>query len=114
MLMPEMTLSDHAALEEFHELLRDAARGHSPSREPPVRYQACRTALLAGRLSAYLPGFVRPCVSLYKFREFISLYDQDAGKRLRFIDRSLEDCWTQLNERPAHDTFRDAFDADEF
>ena len=114
MLMPEMTLSDLAALEEFHELLRDAARWNSPSRELPVRYQVCRTALIAGQLSAWLPGYVRPCVSLYKFREFISLLDQDTAKRLRFIDRSLEDCWTQLNERPAHDTFRDAFDADEF
>lgn len=114
MLMPDLRLSDHAALEEFHELLRDSARWHTPSREPPVRYQICRNALIGGVLSHYLPGYVRPCVSLYKFREFISLYDQDTATRLRFIDRSLEACWTQLNERPAHDTFHDAFDAGEF
>ena len=113
MLMPDMVMSDLDALEEFHELLRGSARGHSPDRALPVRYQVCRTALITGPLRGYLPGFVIPCVSLYKFREFIALYDQDASQRLKFIDRALEDCWTLLNERPAHAT-HDAFDVDEF
>jgi hypothetical protein len=113
MLMPDLALSEHEALAEFHELLRDSAQGQSPARHLPVRYQVCRNALVTGPLRGYLPGFVKPCVSLYKFREFIALFDQDPTKRLKFIDRTLEDCWTLLNERPAH-TAPDAFDVDEF
>ena len=113
MLMPNLAMSEHEALAEFHDLLRDSAQGQSPARHLPVRYQVCRNALVTGPLRAYLPGFVRPCVSLYKFREFIALFDQDPAKRLKFIDRALEDCWTLLNERPAHATL-DAFDVDEF
>ena len=111
MLSRDVALSDHQALDEFHALLRDCALGQAPPRHMPVRYQVCRTVLIAGDLRFYLPGFVRPCVSLYKFREFIFLYDQEPMQRLRLIDRSLEDCWTQLNERPAHD---DAFYVDDF
>ena len=110
MLSREVALSDHQALDEFHTLLHDCAEGQVPPRHMPVRYQVCRTVLITGDMRSYLPGFVRTCVSLYKFREFIFLYDSDWTLRLRFIDRSLEDCWTQLNEQPAHDVF----DADDF
>lgn len=113
MLMPDFALSDHQALAEFHALLRDCAHGHSPGRHLPVRYQICRNALVTGTLRGHLPGFVAPCVSLYKFREFIALYDNDPKQRVKFVDRALETCWTLLNERPAHDTI-DEFDVDEF
>jgi hypothetical protein len=106
----EAALSEHQALDEFHALLRQCAQGQVLSRDLPVRYQVCRTALITGRLRFHLPGFVRTCVSLYKFREFIFLYDPDATQRLRFVDRSLEDCWIQLNERPSHEEP----DADDF
>lgn len=111
MLPHEVALSVHEALDEFHALLRDCGLGQLPPRHMPVRYQVCRTVLITGALRTHLPGFVRTCVSLYKFREFIFLYDQDPTQRLRFIDRAMEECWTQLNERPAHD---DVFDADDF
>ena len=110
MLPYEVALSDHQALDEFHTLLRDCAQGQLPPRHLPARYQACRTVLITGALGSYLPGFVRTCVSLYKFRDFIFLFDHDPAHRVRFVDRSLEDCWTQLNERPAHDEF----DVDDF
>ena len=112
MLTPDPVLSNHQALSEFHELLRECAMGQPPIRRMPVRYQICRTMLITGTLRSYLPGFVAPCVSLYKFREFIFLYDTDPVKRLRFVDRALEDCWTQLDERPMHDVFN--FDVDDF
>ena len=109
MLMPDMELSAHQALEELHAVLREAAGEQSPGRYLPVRYQSCRTVLMTGALRPYLPGFVRQCVSLLQFREFIRLYHPEPAVRRRFIDLSLDNCWTQLNERPAHDVDPDDF-----
>ena len=91
-------------LEEFHLLLRDCCLDHTLPRTVAVRYQICRSALMAGALKAQLPGFVRQCVSLLKFREFIHLYDHDPAARVEFIDRSLDTCWAELGqERPRAD-----------
>lgn len=109
MLMPDMELSVHQALDELHAVLRESAGEHGPSRYLPVRYQTCRTALMTGDLRPYLPGFVRQCVSLLQFREFIRLYHPEPDVRRKFIDRSLDACWTQLNERPRHDMDPDDF-----
>jgi hypothetical protein len=110
MLMTEIEMGVHQALEEFHELLRICSLEQSPPRYLAARYQVCRTALMTSKLRSYLPGFVRQCVSSLTFRQFICLYDHEPTVRMKFIDRSLESCWTQLNERPAHDVF----DADDF
>lgn len=95
-----MTKPVHEALTEFHELLLVSSRDQPPPRYLAVRYQICRTALLTGRLKNSLPGFVRQCVSLLKFREFIHLYDGDLAERTKFIERSLEAAWTRLNKKP--------------
>jgi hypothetical protein len=107
--MPDMNISAHQALDELHAVLRQSAGDHGPSRYLPVRYQTCRSALMTGELRPYLPGFIRQCVSLMQFREFIRLYHPDSTVRQRFIDLSLQNCWTQLNERPAHDLDTDDF-----
>jgi hypothetical protein len=108
--MRDIALSGEQALEELHELLRHSCQQQAPARQSAVRYQICRTAVMATELKSYLPGFVTQCVSLIKFREFICLYDHDPAARIRFVDRSLENCWTRLNQGPAHDTF----DVDDF
>ena len=110
MMMPEISMSGHQALEEFHELLRVCSHEDTPPRYLAARYQACRMTLMTGELRTYLPGYVRQCVSALRFREFICLYDHDPAERTKFIDRSLEGCWTQLNERPVYDVF----DVDDF
>ena len=106
----DIPMSELAALEELHALLRESAKDHSPSRMFTVRYQVCRATLMSGEMRFYLPGYLKPCVSLFKFREFICLFDHDPAARIKFIDQSLDHCWMQLNERPAHDTF----DMDDF
>jgi hypothetical protein len=113
MMFVEIRLSDHQALQELHDLLSDSSLNRPPSRDLAARYQVCRTTLMAGTLRPHLPGFVRQCVSLLKFREFICLYDRDPSPRLRFIDRSLENCWIKLNQ-PQPRRARETFDAEDF
>jgi hypothetical protein len=107
MLLPEVKLDAHGALAELQGLLRESSANLSPPRLWAVRYQICRSTLMSGELKAYLPGYIFQCVSLFKFREFIHLYDHEVGSRIAFVDRSFENCWTQLNERPTFGTFRD-------
>ena len=98
MLTSNSGATTHQALEEFHLLLRDCCFDQGLPRTLAVRYQICRTALMSGELKGRLPGFVRPCVSLLKFREFIHLYDHEPGPRLAFIDHVLEPCWAELRQ----------------
>lgn len=100
MLMTEITLTEHQALEEFHEMLRECCDRRCPPRNMAAHYQRCRMILLSGEMRSSLPGFVTQCVSLVKFREFIHLYDPDTAVRLRFVDRSLENCLAHLPVPP--------------
>ena len=102
MLIPEIEMTGHQALEELHELLRTCCDNQVPPRHVANRYQGCRTTLITGELGPFLPGFLTQCPSSMKFRDFIHLYDRDPERRMTFVDRSLDDCWTKLNEAPAH------------
>lgn len=97
--------ADQRWLSDFHELLRVACEGHPASRPQSVLYQSCRAALMAGKLKPFLPGFVRQCASIERFREFIQLYHHDREPRIQFVDGALAESWANLGraalERPA-------------
>jgi hypothetical protein len=93
MLTPASPLTDHQALTDFHALLRDACQDRPPSRPQSVLYQSCRATLMEGNLKAFLPGFVRQCMSIERFREFIHLYDRDPQVRIAFLDGELAAAW---------------------
>ena len=100
MLTNNTAVTAHQMLEEFHLLLRDCCLDHPAPRTMAVRYQICRLALMRGELHSGLPGFVRQCGSLLKFREFIHLYDHEPANRAEFIEVSLHPCWAQVGLAP--------------
>ena len=95
---------------EFKDLLHAVASGGATPRLAAVRYTQCRDALLEGALRATLPGFVLQCVSVYKFHEFICLYDAQTDARVIFLDEMFE---RFKSGRPAKRA-RDAFDDFDF
>lgn len=96
-------------MKEMEELLRVVATASSPPRPLAVRYTQYRDALLAGEVRAAVPGFVVQCVSIYKFHDFISLYDPDFDARLAFIENAFSRGKTSLDTRRSSnkDAFRD-------
>jgi hypothetical protein len=106
----ESAMDEGEALKELHDLLTICCEEHGPARYLPPRYQICRASVMNSRLSPYLPGFVRQCVSLFKFRDFICLYDHDPAVRTKFVEEAMASCWTQLNEA----TPRRSADPDDF
>lgn len=94
-------------MKEMEELLRVVATTGSPSRPAAVRYTQYRDALLAGEGRAALPGFVVQCVSVYKFHDFINLYDADASARTAFIENAFSKGKVSLEAKRPKDAFRD-------
>ncbi len=80
----------HVAFEELYQLLRTTAGGGVPDRAETVTYSNLRATLLDSQHASLLPGFVSQCHSLFKFREFISLYDCDPAVREAFIRTMFE------------------------
>jgi hypothetical protein len=101
MLSPNQTLAYRDALAEMHELLRHCSEKTSPPRDLAARYQVCRSTLIMGEFARHVPGFVRQCVSLTKFIEFICLLDSDPSARIIFIDNAFEGCWQRMNGHSA-------------
>ena len=95
------------ALNEMQELLRATASGSSPSRIAAVRYTLCRTTLMGGNLRQSLPGFLVQCVSIFKFHDFITLYDPKTETRLAFLDSAFGRCRAQLEASRTYDVFKD-------
>lgn len=77
-------------LDAFEALLTSIADGEPLNRERAFAYSTMRAELLKSARSDLLPGFVHQCVSLYKFREFIMLYDGRAAERRRFLLEAFE------------------------
>ena len=77
-------------LDAFQSLLTSIAMGETLNRERAFTYSTMRAELLQSSSSHLLPGFVHQCISLYKFREFIMLYDGRAAERCRFILEAFE------------------------
>ncbi len=73
------------AVLEMRELLLDAA-GSSVSlpRAAALTYVQLRDRLLKDG-DRHLPGFLRQCLTIDRFRDFIFLYHHDAGARTAFI-----------------------------
>lgn len=83
-------IGETEAFEELFALLRAIASGHPADRSEAVRYSTCRAALLASGAKSSLPGFLRQCMSVARFRDFITLYDPDPSERERFVRKAFE------------------------
>ena len=89
------------ALEVLEELLRGVAAGAPPNRSDANVYSSCRSDLLQSRAKALLPGFLYQCLTIFKFREFINLYDPDIVLRQAFVRRAFERCRAVLASNTA-------------
>jgi len=78
-----------ASLVRLHELLVAIAQGFVPDRSEAVLYSECRSDLLTSPYRALLPGYLVQCISVFRFRDFIGLYDPSPAMRQRFVEQSL-------------------------
>lgn len=92
---------------ELKELLRLAATGASPQRLTATRYTACREALIRSEIGDVMPGFLRQCLTLDRFHDFIHLYTPDVGERLALVETALRGCEAKLGLRRSYDVFGD-------
>jgi len=93
----------------MEELLRAVASSSTPHRFSAVRYTHCREALLASPMRAAVPGFLIQCVSIYKFHDFINLFDPKADARIAFVEAALSKCRGVLDSKRVYDVFSDDF-----
>ncbi len=89
-LLPEPTATE--LLARVRSVLVYAAEGGALGREHAVIYLDLRSRLLDSGIGKLLPGFLYQCVTLFRFKEFISLYDPDTMLRIAFIDRMIARC----------------------
>jgi hypothetical protein len=102
---PPMTAE---TLGEIKELMRLAASGGSLQRFHASRYTACRDALMRSEIRAALPGFLRQCLTLSRFQDFIYLYTPDPKERLDFLEAALRPCESRGRLRSTIDVFGDS------
>jgi hypothetical protein len=91
------------AMEEMEELLLSIARRLSTNRADAISYSRCRSALLEAPVKDLLPGFIYQCLTVYKFKDFISLYDPDTALREAFVARMFERCRAMAEQVGIHD-----------
>ena len=96
-----------SALGEIQDLLRSVCSASTPHRLSAVRYTHCRSVLLAGELRPSLPGFLVQCVSIYKFHDFINLYDPKPEARMAFVDNAFAASRALAVSRRTYDVFHD-------
>ena len=117
--MADQQITAGEALAELEEILHlAAASGTSLPRGTALRYVAVRELLLSNGFQHHLPGFVRQCLTVDRFREFIHLYHYDAEERAAFIASSLGGAVKSgARARPSHPAprqIRDIFSDTEF
>ncbi|RHW19334.1 hypothetical protein D1610_04325 [Sphingomonas gilva] len=95
-------IDEQDVMEEFEELLCSIATGVPPDRSAAMRFSRCRTALLESPSKDLLPGFVYQCLSVFRFKDFITLYDPDITLRDAFIRRAFSRCRAMSGAPPAH------------
>jgi hypothetical protein len=95
------------ALEEMQSLLRSTCSAATPNRISAVRYTLCRTILMDGELRPSLPGFLIQCVSVFKFHDFISLFDPKAEARIAFVENAFASSRAMLESKRIYDVFSD-------
>jgi hypothetical protein len=89
-------VDERNAIDVLEELLCGIAGGGTPNRSQANTYSNCRSDLLQSRAKALLPGFLYQCLTVFKFREFINLYDPDPSLRQAFVRRAMERCRAML------------------
>lgn len=94
-------------MEEMEDLLRAVSSSTSPPRLSAVHYTQCRDALLSGELRAAIPGFILQCVSIYKFYDFINLYDPDPAARVAFVENAFGKGRRHVDTKRGTDSFSD-------
>jgi hypothetical protein len=77
------------SLVRLNDLLLAIAKGLVPDRSEAVLYSSCRSELLASPYRDLLPGYLVQCISVFRFRDFIGLYDPSPAMRQRFVDQSF-------------------------
>lgn len=92
---------------EMEDLLRAVSSSTSPPRLSAVHYTRCRDALLSGELRSRIPGFILQCVSIYKFYDFINLYDADPAARVAFVESAFSKDNNLADNRRSRDDFND-------
>ncbi len=107
--MTDIRATTEDVLQEMEELLRAVASSSTPHRLSAVRYTYCREALLASALRPAVPGFLIQCVSIYKFHDFINLFDPKADARIAFVEGALSKCRAVLDSKRVYDVFSDDF-----
>lgn len=91
--MPAATdIGVDAAFVELYDLLRAIAEGKAPDRREAVAYASRRAILLASPQSNLLPGFLTQCLTVVRYRDFITLYDPDPAVRARFVGTAFDRC----------------------
>ena len=88
--MASLKASDSdTSLVRLTELLLAIAKGYVPDRSEAVLYSACRSELLLSPYRDLCPGYLVQCISVFRFRDFISLYDPSPAVRQRFVEQSF-------------------------
>lgn len=96
-----------SVMTELEDLLRVVVSSGSPPRTSAVRYTQCRDALLASPSRSSVPGFIVQCVSIYKFQDFINLYDPRTDHRLAFVEAAFAGGIKALRPVRRNDAFND-------
>jgi hypothetical protein len=107
LIVVQQKTSTSEALEEMQALLLSTCSATTPNRVSAVRYTLCRTILMDGDLRPVLPGFLIQCVSIFKFHDFISLYDPKAEARIAFVENAFANSRAMLDSRRIYDVFSD-------
>jgi hypothetical protein len=95
------------ALDELIALMHAAAPGGVPRRDAATRYMQCREALMLSPHRETLPGFLFQCGSLFRFSDFIVLYDPVVATRMRLVDAAFAACRQSIASRPVQAKFDD-------
>jgi hypothetical protein len=106
-IVVQQKTSTSEALEEMQALLLSTCSAITPNRVSAVRYTLCRTALMDGELRPSLPGFLIQCVSIFKFYDFISLYDPRAEARIAFVESAFANGRAMVESKRIYDVFSD-------
>jgi len=95
------TIEIDEAFARFDALLQSVAAGLTVDRSAAMRYSEYRSMLLDSPYRDVLPGFVIQCMSVFKYREFIALYDHAGRAREAFVRDLLAECRALHGQRTA-------------
>lgn len=94
--------ADGSVIDELEDVLCAATTGAPPSRSDAITYSRCRSALLESAAKDLLPGFLYQCSTVFRFREFVTLYDPDPALREAFVRKTFARCREMIAAPMAH------------